>query len=332
MKKIFYLFLIGIMFVIPKNVFASYETINYKLINLTSGIDLSSPLDNLIVYPTSNNGIYTIFTPSKAFFASYVTYRTNDLDFVTENSVYDITITFFVQFITTYVPDDPFNIFTLGYIETSQSNFGCSVVSQVYHQPRDYDRKISLSCPSVSITKSDPWFRLVIDMSGSGNWNSYGIYNSVNFVKKDEYVNGLNGIKEEQEKTNEKLDETNKNLDEINDTMNDSNVNMDGANSFFGDFSDTDHGGISGVVTAPLRFINKLTGTCSPISLNVLGANVELPCGDTLFWNKPEVTSFKVIWNVLLGGPILYLLLSKLFKVIEGLKNPDDSRIEVMKL
>lgn len=134
---------------------------------------------------------------------------------------------------------------------------------------------------------------------------------------------------DEQKKQQE---ETNKQLGDLNDNLTSNDVDMDGANSFFGDFSDTDHGGISGVITAPLRFINKLTGTCSPMSLDVLGANVELPCGTTLFWDKPEVANFRLVWNVLLGGTILYALLCKLFKVIEGLKNPDDSRIEVMKL
>lgn len=134
------------------------------------------------------------------------------------------------------------------------------------------------------------------------------------------------------DETNNKLDETNGKLDDLNDNITNSDIDMGGANSFFGDFSDTDHGGISGVVTAPLRFINKLTATCNPLELDVLGSNVKLPCGNTLFWDKPEVANFRTIWNVLFGGAILYALMSKLFKVIEGLKNPDDSRIEVMKL
>ncbi len=131
---------------------------------------------------------------------------------------------------------------------------------------------------------------------------------------------------------NKNQQQTNEKLDGINDSITNDDVDTDGAGSFFNGFNDTDHGGISGVVTAPLKFINKLTGTCSPLSFKVLDADIELPCGDTLFWNKTEVSSFRITWNILLGGPILYLLLCKLFKVIEGLKNPDDSRVEVMKL
>ncbi len=142
---------------------------------------------------------------------------------------------------------------------------------------------------------------------------------------KNEINANIEGLKENQQQTNEKLDE-------INDSITNDDVDTNGAESFFNGFNDTDHGGISGVVTAPLKFINKLTGTCSPLSFKVLDADIELPCGDTLFWNKPEVSSFRIVWNILIGGAMLYLLTSKLFKVIEGLKNPDDSRIEVMKL
>lgn len=116
------------------------------------------------------------------------------------------------------------------------------------------------------------------------------------------------------------------------DFFKDDEVDTNEGNSFFSSFEDTDHGGISGVVTAPLTFINKISGKCSPLGINVLGADVSLPCGDTLFWNKPEVANFRNTWNVLFGGGILYALLLKLLKVIENLKNPDDSRIEVMKL
>lgn len=116
------------------------------------------------------------------------------------------------------------------------------------------------------------------------------------------------------------------------DFFKDDSVDNEESNSFFGDFSDTDHGGISGVITAPLTFIRRMTDTCSPLQITMFDKQIDIPCGDTLFWNKPEVSSFRTTWNVIVGGPILYLLLCWLFKVIEGLKNPDDSRIEVMKL
>lgn len=127
-------------------------------------------------------------------------------------------------------------------------------------------------------------------------------------------------------------DSINNSLGDINNSITDDSVDSSGANSFFSGFKDVDHGGISGVITAPLRAINKITDQCSPISFTIFDQNIALPCGDQLFWNKTEVEGFRTTWNIMLGGSIIYALLLKLFKVIEGLKNPDDSRIEVLKL
>lgn len=133
----------------------------------------------------------------------------------------------------------------------------------------------------------------------------------------------------EQHQTNDKQDQTNDKLDDLNSSLKNSDVDTN--DSFFSNFTTTDHG-ISGIITAPLRAINKLTSACQPVTFSVLDEPIELPCGDTLFWNKEGVQSFRLIWNILVGGPILFLLLKKLFKVVESLKNPDDDRIEVMDL
>ena len=133
----------------------------------------------------------------------------------------------------------------------------------------------------------------------------------------------------EQQQTNDKQDQTNDKLDDLNNNLKNSDVDTNG--SFFSNFTSTDHG-ISGIITAPLRAINKLTSACQPVTFSVLEEPIELPCGDTLFWNKEGVQSFRLIWNILVGGPILFALLKKLFKVVESLKNPDDDRIEVMDL
>lgn len=129
----------------------------------------------------------------------------------------------------------------------------------------------------------------------------------------------------EQDKTNEKLDN-------IDNTMKDDDIDTSGANSFFDDFDNKDHGGLSSIITSPLKAYVKITAKCTPINMTILDKPITLPCGDTLFWNNSEISSFRIIWNILLGGPILYALLVKLFKTIERLKNPDDDRIEVAKL
>ena len=157
-----------------------------------------------------------------------------------------------------------------------------------------------------------------------------------NIKSQQDLENKLNSLNNTQQQTNSKLEDLNKKQDQTNGKLEDLNKNLksdeiDNNSGFFSNFSSSDHG-LAGIITSPLRAINKLTSVCQPVSFNVLDEPIELPCGDTLFWNKEGVQSFKLIWNILVGGPILFLLLKKLFKVVENLKNPDDDRIEVLDL
>lgn len=163
--------------------------------------------------------------------------------------------------------------------------------------------------------------------------------NSVNVYLLDDdsaLLGGIqNAINSNLEQTKELINNTivtNGKLDNINDSMTNDDIDTSGANSFFEDFESKDHGGLSTLITAPLNVIVKITDKCKPIVIDVLGKNITLPCGDTLFWDRPDVKTFRAIWNVIVCGPILYYLLIKLYKVIEGLKNPDDDRIEVVDL
>lgn len=157
--------------------------------------------------------------------------------------------------------------------------------------------------------------------------------NSLRFaVTDDPNTKLLNEITNQNQTIIDQNNQTNNKLDDLNNNIKDDDIDTSNSNSFFDNFNDKDHGGISTVVTAPLNAIVKITEKCKPISFEILEKNIVIPCGDTLFWNKPEVETFRSIWNVIIGGSILYALLIKLYKVIESLKNPDDDRIEVVKL
>lgn len=103
-------------------------------------------------------------------------------------------------------------------------------------------------------------------------------------------------------------------------------------NSFFDNFSESNPGGISSVVTAPLKLFQSFDDTCKPLTLKVFDKNISLPCGTTLFWDKEEVEPFRVTWNLLFGGAIVYMLLRKVFKTIEKMRDPDSDKVEVMSL
>ena len=132
------------------------------------------------------------------------------------------------------------------------------------------------------------------------------------------------------DKTNDKLDSTNDKLDDLNSSITDGDIDNNSGKSFFDSFSSSDHGGISGIITAPLVAIKKmLDKNCSPLTATYKGKEISLPCGYE-FWAK--MPAIKEFINLTLGGLLCYNIIRKLYHLIENMKNPDDDRVEVMKL
>ena len=132
------------------------------------------------------------------------------------------------------------------------------------------------------------------------------------------------------DKTNDKLDSTNDKLDDLNSSITDGDIDSNSGKSFFDSFSSSDHGGISGIITSPLVAIKKmLDKNCSPLTATYKGKEISLPCGYE-FWAK--MPAIKEFINLTLGGLLCYNIIRKLYHLIENMKNPDDDRVEVMKL
>lgn len=126
--------------------------------------------------------------------------------------------------------------------------------------------------------------------------------------------------------------ETNNKLDDLNDniTNSDTTGSQNTANGFFNNFNTDDNGGISAIVTAPLRAINSMVdGTCQPLTATWRGKTISLPCG-TEFWDK--MSPIRTFLNVIEGGIICYGILVDLYKMINRMKDPEDDRVDVMKL
>lgn len=121
----------------------------------------------------------------------------------------------------------------------------------------------------------------------------------------------------------------------VNDTISSDEVDDSGGKSFFDNFTTSDNGGISSLVTAPLQFINRATDKCSPISIPLYDKKISLPCGDTLFWNKTEVKPLRDVINTIVGGVFIYFLLGRIFRIIQNIKNPlsdDESEVPIIEL
>lgn len=146
--------------------------------------------------------------------------------------------------------------------------------------------------------------------------------------------NKLDGIQDQNDAIINNGNATNNKLDEVNGNITDSDTSgaQDSAGGFFNNFDTEDNGGLSSLISSPLTFVRKATDKCTTLSLTAFDNDIPVPCGDELFWNKPEVQSFRVIWNCIVGGAALFMILSKVFKVIENLKDPEHDKVEVMKL
>lgn len=155
----------------------------------------------------------------------------------------------------------------------------------------------------------------------------YVVINSISYQDKvdDTLINQNQTIIDQNNQTNEELGNLN---DKIEDT--DIQGSLDGAGGFFGSFSSPDHGGLSGIITAPLTAINQmLNTTCNPMTATFKGKDLSLPCGYD-FWDR--LGAIQDFINVVLGGMLCYRIIIKLYKLIEKIKNPEDDRLEVMDL
>lgn len=117
----------------------------------------------------------------------------------------------------------------------------------------------------------------------------------------------------------------------LNDSLTDSNVDIGG---HVIDAPTTSHP-ISSIITAPISFLESLDDTCTPISFD-LGfpgtstRTITLPCGDSIFWNRTDlnyVQEFRLFWNILFGGALLYFFGFKLFKAFEKALDPFETGV-----
>lgn len=163
----------------------------------------------------------------------------------------------------------------------------------------------------------------------NANAQRYGIRANVN-VECQQTIEGatsaITGAINEQTQVDKDIKNNTK---ETNDLLKDDTIDNTKANSFFGTTLPS-NSSLTSVITAPISFIQHLSNTCSPVSIPINNKNITLPCGDEIFWNKPEVQPFRVIWITLIGGSIFYVLALKLFDVVHNALKPNSDKVERM--
>lgn len=130
-----------------------------------------------------------------------------------------------------------------------------------------------------------------------------------------------------QEQTTQAVNDNTNAINNVNNTLTDDNITADADADFFDNINLYEDNTLSGIITAPLTFLRSIDGTCQPVSLTYKGQVITLPCGDTIFWGRSDVSSFRTFWNILFGGYIIYRLCFKLFKTINDAIDPTKDNI-----
>lgn len=106
------------------------------------------------------------------------------------------------------------------------------------------------------------------------------------------------------------------------------------ASNFFSNFTSQDNGGISSIITAPLSAISGLVNaTCTQLTLPIPyldNSELVLPCMSSIY--TEHFGSFFTLYQTIIFGAVAYRMLISLFMMIQGFKNPDDDKIEVVDL
>lgn len=128
------------------------------------------------------------------------------------------------------------------------------------------------------------------------------------------------------------LNQINTNVNNINDSINSDNVDNNQANSFFNDFSSNTPQGLVSLINKPLDFLNGLYNTCSPIFVYVpyFDFDLTLPCVSSI--HNGIFDTIIPIAKIIINGLICYRLVLCFINVINKLKDPNDSDIEVVDL
>lgn len=120
--------------------------------------------------------------------------------------------------------------------------------------------------------------------------------------------------------------------EQLKDLINNPFVNSENVNNFWDKFEHKDYG-LTQIITAPINTIKKISnGTCTPYNITILGKTIQLPCGDTIFWNREDVESFKIFWNMFWGGILCYGIGKLIIKDVQKATNPNSDKLEVIDL
>lgn len=315
------LFLIPLLFFIPKNTFAlnyhnSYTNFTYdsQPLNVAQFYTFQSGNKPVIV----NGALALSNDASNLNFTGYM--------YINLNLCSDMNLTSI---------NTPNNIDNMYVYQSGQScTFnGSSYKGKVFNI---YFRIIKPSSRPVSYEGS---FYLNISNEHSVEFiNYYANPGGFPMNNNQSYTSDLNELKEILRSSNssikdsiDKNTEENKKTNDLIENTDTSDSQTKGAN-FFKDYNSNAHG-LSGIITAPLKFLQSLTGAkCNPLKFNLpfVKKEVQLQCMKSIYQTHFGV--FYTLWQTITTGLIAYTVCLNFYKKIRDLQNPNNDKIEVLNL
>lgn len=330
MKKWLFILLISFFVFMPKDVFAKEMSLKpYQIdfydfsgnrIAYTNGFTARN-YANLVFYGADYNNT-----------VSSVVYTFNPLSYIDTSKHYDFNFYIFQPNISqAMVSDYPSNN-NVPLVSLGHTTCEVSSSSTIAGSSGNYTSAFSVKCQNVQLNQQAFTVDVLTpDFKANALTypNYYAISSMFNISESFDYSAGdsLNGIKEEQEKTNEKLDD-------LNESITDSDISgaSDSAGGFFTDFENDDYG-LSDIVTLPLTFIQGLANaSCSELSLPLpfVDEDVELPCMSAIYENY--FGPFLTIYQIITFGIVGYWVCVNTLRLVNNFKNPDNDEVEVMDL
>lgn len=250
-------------------------------------------------------------------------------------------------------------------LSTNNSSFACSIGSTSVNNSTYVNQNYSVVCP-VNLTNTgltlltinlmplnntpidtyeinfDGYMTFVNDSSDvnvnvdNSSSNSNRDQNFGNLIT-DNRNNTNSIIKNNDDNTNKIVGSVDKNTEEnkkTNDILNNTDTTdaHNKGSNFFKNYNENSHG-LSGIITAPLKFLQSLTGAkCTPLKFQLpfVHDEVQLQCMKSIY--KTHFGVFYTLWQTITTGLIAYTVCLNFYKKIRDLQNPNNDKIEVLNL
>lgn len=131
---------------------------------------------------------------------------------------------------------------------------------------------------------------------------------------------------------NNNINNVNNSVNEVNNSINNDNVDNQQSSDFFTNFNSNVDGSLVTLIKKPIDIVNSFYNTCEPIVFHIPKFDIDLtiPCISSI--NNGFTSVIFPIARIIINGLLCYRLILAFIDVINKLKDPNNSDLEVVDL